>query len=61
MSTRDIGQVIAYRCQVSSNRMSSDNHSRYHYCIEQYRKTVLIQERSTNIWDNGTDTKDLTV
>ena len=44
----DIFQVIACRSQVSSNRMSSNEHSRFHYRISQYRKTVPIQRISTN-------------
>ena len=61
-------QVIICRSQVSSKGMLSNKHSRYHYCITQYRKIVLIQGISTNtgkrhrykgsiqIQENGTDT-----
>ena len=47
--------MIACRSQVSSNNMLSNKHSRYHYHILQYMKTVLIQE-SVRIQENDTNT-----
>jgi len=46
-------QVIARKSQVSSNGMSSNKHSRYHYSEKQYR-----YRRSIRVQKNSTDTKD---